>query len=391
METAANSKPTLKIPKDEKQDAKKYQLVAVTDELIKLNYAPAARLFRIGEILNQMDISTKVIPFSGDLPLALRNNNRTTKYLRRIFLFASLFSLIRHNNVNNILARGIYMGLASIILAKIFLKNSIYDFHGLRWKEMLYKDQKIKSALFYVIEIICLKHSCWVIAQTDSNRKIAQGYNKQALFLGNGIFVDEYTSVDGSKIFEKYNIRTTKPLVGFIGNWESWMRIEDLLGASEYLQSANVIVIGEGKGIKYFKERYDKVIFTGKIPHKDAIRFLSNFSVCVSPYSKDEIMLYKSAVKTIEYMAAGKPIIVSDVVGKEEFLKHGENCIFYEPENPKDLAEKIELLLADSHVRSLMGKNNYELAKDFTWEKILKRSGLIEILNKNSEPSIKSS
>jgi len=236
------------------------------------------------------------------------------------------------------------------------------------------------------MEIICLKYSSCVIAQTDSNRKIAQGYNKQALFLGNGISLDAFVNVNSSQIFEEYRIRLTKPLVGFIGNWENWMRIEDLLEASEYLQSANIIVIGEGKGITEFKERYTKVIFTGKIPHKDAIRFLSNFSVCISPHSKDEIMLYKSAVKTIEYMAAGKPIIVSDVVGKEDFLIEGENCMVYEPENPKDLAEKIELLLNDEDLMSVMGENNLELAKDFTWEKVLKRSRLIEILSgKKSE------
>jgi glycosyltransferase involved in cell wall biosynthesis len=107
---------------------------------------------------------------------------------------------------------------------------------------------------------------------------------------------------------------------------------------------------------------------------------LINFDICVSPYSKDKIMRHKQAMKTLEYLAAGKPIIVSDVIGKENFLKEGKNCLLYEPENPVDLANKITWLLQHKELKDQMGKKNKELAETFSWERTLWRSGLVESL-----------
>ncbi len=95
------------------------------------------------------------------------------------------------------------------------------------WEEELHRGKKMKSLLFRVLETLCLKHSCWVIAQTNSNREVVKDYNPNALFVGNGVFLDEFTKSPATNIFEKYKIQKSKPWIGFIGNWENWMRIEN--------------------------------------------------------------------------------------------------------------------------------------------------------------------
>ena len=101
-------------------------------------------------------------------------------------------------------------------------------------------------------------------------------------------------------------------------------------------------------------------------------------------------MKYKSARKTFEYLAAGKPIIVSNVVGREGFLIEGKNCITYEPENPKDLAEKIKKLLNNNELKKQMQNNNTKLAKKYSWKRNIERSGLVIYLQNILRETIQS-
>ena len=207
--------------------------------------------------------------------------------------------------------------------------------------------------------------------------------NRNAFLLKNGINLEEFDRLSSSRnILKKYSIPVKKPIIGFVGKWENWMKIEDFLNASKYLKDIMFLVIGKGRNFTKYKNEFKNVIFTGRIPHEHTVSFLMNFDICVSPHSKDKMMQFRSARKTLEYMAAGKPIIVSNVVGREKFLKEGVNCLLYESENPEDLVEKINILLSDRKLINRIGINNKKLSNKFTWEKSVYGSGLLIALNK---------
>ena len=268
-----------------------------------------------------------------------------------------------------------------MFISKLLRIKSFYDFHGLAWKEEEYKSNKFKSIFFRFLENICLSHYDHIVSQTETNMNLTMKFNKNCSLIENGIVSDDFSNPSKNFLLSEYNIDSKSPIVGFIGNWEHWMKIEDLLEASKYLKNVKIMVVGRGHSFDEYKRKYPNVIFTGRVRHKEALGFMSCFKVCVSPHSKDEIMIYKSAVKTFEYMAAGKPLIVSNVAGKENFLVEGVNCLFYEPENPRSLAEKVEILLSDEELMTKFSYNNKKLSKKFTWDKRVQKSGLIELLN----------
>ena len=74
--------------------------------------------------------------------------------------------------------------------------------------------------------------------------------------------------------------------------------------------------------------------------------------------------------------------LISDVVGKEDFLEEFKNCLFYEPNNPKDLASKVMCIIKDKNLLTSMSKANKVLSQDFSWENVVKNSGIINELNK---------
>jgi glycosyltransferase involved in cell wall biosynthesis len=107
----------------------------------------------------------------------------------------------------------------------------------------------------------------------------------------------------------------------------------------------------------------------------------------VLPYHRN---FYKAGVKgsflsrkTIEYLAAGKPIIVSDIAGKDSCLKEKENMLAYQPGHPEDLARKIQQLLTDSSLYRRISQSNLRLAEEFSWERVVLNSNIINYLNEN--------
>ena len=364
------------------KDNKKINILLITDDVLQLSTAPSSRLFRLGQIFSEQGFGVSLMPLHNKLPLGLRSFSRKSSYLRRIYLTIKMFFDIKSSKFNAVLVRGVYIGVAALFISKFFRKSLYYDFHGLCWKEEEHKGNTLKSILFRVLEYILLSYSTIILAQTKSNKFVAHSYNNNSLFLGNGINVKDFIDEKDSNILEKYKIPSNLNLIGFIGNWENWMNVEDLLKSSEYISDSKVIIVGEGKGIEDYRKHYSEVIFTGRIPHRDAIQILHHLDVCISPHSDDIIMKYKSAVKTLEYMAAGKPMIISDVVGKEDFLEEFKNCLFYEPNNPKDLASKVMCIIKDKNLLTSMSKVNKVLSQDFSWENVVKNSGIINELNK---------
>ena len=69
----------------------------------------------------------------------------------------------------------------------------------------------------------------------------------------------------------------------------------------------------------------------------------------------------------------GLPVIASRVGGLPWIIKDGENGFLVEPRNPRDIAEKITLLLTNDNLRLFMSKRNIEEARKYSWEKIVEK------------------
>lgn len=65
----------------------------------------------------------------------------------------------------------------------------------------------------------------------------------------------------------------------------------------------------------------------------------------------------------LEAMAAGKPIIASDVDGIPHCVRDGYNGLLFRPGDAGDLAEKLRRLLSDGALREHLGRNGLELVR----------------------------
>ncbi len=167
--------------------------------------------------------------------------------------------------------------------------------------------------------------------------------------------------------------------VGFVGSLKPWHGLEILINSfaefvSNYKKSRLLIIGGEKRLIRQFEKQYHergldgKVIFTGAIPYEKIPSMLQKTDVLVAPYP-GLVDFYFSALKIFEYMAAGKPIIASDIGQISRILTNEETAILVPPGDGKALHDAIVRLRQDPQLRSKLGRNALsEVSDKHTWE-----------------------
>jgi len=107
------------------------------------------------------------------------------------------------------------------------------------------------------------------------------------------------------------------------------------------------------------------VVFLGKRGQDTLPYYYSAAEVLVMP------SLYESfGMVALEAMACGTPVIASEVGGLGYLVQDGVTGFTIPDSDPKELCDKLALLLGDSDLRETMGSHASKYALDYAWEKI---------------------
>ncbi|HVV15532.1 MAG TPA: glycosyltransferase family 4 protein [Candidatus Paceibacterota bacterium] len=175
-----------------------------------------------------------------------------------------------------------------------------------------------------------------------------------------------------SMLRQELGIHADVPLIMYTGHLYAWKGANALAQAASYLPDAFFVFIGgTDQELGRFKAAYGaqkNVRIVGWRPHAELPGHLSTADVLVLPNSAQEDIsrLYTSPLKMFEYMAAGKPIVASDLPSIREVLD-GETAYFAAPDDPEALAEAIARALADRAGARERASAAQEKAKGFSW------------------------
>ncbi|MBT4730800.1 glycosyltransferase family 4 protein, partial [Candidatus Woesearchaeota archaeon] len=111
-----------------------------------------------------------------------------------------------------------------------------------------------------------------------------------------------------------------------------------------------------------------RVLFVGHIEHGELPKYLHISDVFVRPSLSEGL-----GISFIEAMAAGVPVVATEVGGITDFLKNGETGLFCGVHDPRGISEKTELLMGDNTLRENIIKNAQAMVKDtYDWNLITK-------------------
>jgi glycosyltransferase involved in cell wall biosynthesis len=121
----------------------------------------------------------------------------------------------------------------------------------------------------------------------------------------------------------------------------------------------------------------DNVVYHGFVPHSEVPAILSSLDLLLLPPSDKvaphggagDIGSFMSPLKMFEYMAAGKPIIASDLPVLREVLKHKYNALMVPPDDVGQWKAALLQLMNDSELRQRLGAQaRDDLEKKYTWK-----------------------
>ncbi|MBI2865225.1 MAG: glycosyltransferase family 4 protein [Chloroflexi bacterium] len=165
----------------------------------------------------------------------------------------------------------------------------------------------------------------------------------------------------------------------FVGRPEKRKGLKYLLRAFVYVKrefpDSRLIVVGPKGGLHEGYEKWARksgladVVFTGFVSNDDLPRYYKTADVFCSPATGQESF----GIVLLEAMAAGKPIIASNIEGYAGVMTHGIEGFMVRPKNSDALAMSLIHVLANESLRTAMGNAGSIKARDYSWDRVARR------------------
>jgi glycosyltransferase involved in cell wall biosynthesis len=165
----------------------------------------------------------------------------------------------------------------------------------------------------------------------------------------------------------------------YAGQLYRWKGVDTLLDAMPELPDVRLTVFG-GRGpddpdLHTARARSadlnvaDRVTFAGFVPHAEVRARIAGAGAAVLPLP-DNLMsrFFTSPLKLFDYMAAGAPIVASDLDSIQEVLTDGDNALLVPPEDPPALATAVRRLLANPGLADRLRRTAFVQVQAFTWD-----------------------
>lgn len=172
-----------------------------------------------------------------------------------------------------------------------------------------------------------------------------------------------------------------RPIIGYLGHLYKGKGMEIICRLAPLLTSCDFVIAGgEPNDILYWKAKCTSknVFFLGHLPHFQLTETLKRFDIVVAPYqervsvagSKGDVARWMSPLKLFEYMAAGKPIVCSDLPVIREILTDRVNARLVAATDVDAWREAITELIQTRSIRQRLGFTAFaDFNSKHTWEK----------------------
>ena len=265
---------------------------------------------------------------------------------------------------------------------RLFGKKFVFDQHDLSPEMFQVKfNGKLKPVrrLLLLLEWCSYKTAHLVLTTNVSQKRFAieRGHcsPEKVFVVRNGTDLTRIKPVP-----PEYALKRGRPyLLAYIGEMEVQDGIDNALYALHDLvhkrgrQDVSLVLMGDGgyaatlRRIAHQLQLDEYVHFTGWALPEDINRYLSVTDVGLTPDPQNGLNEYCTMVKTLEYMALGKPVVAFDLA--ETRFSAGDAALYAQPNSVEDFASKIETLLEDEELRLGMGEIGCRRIKDgFSWE-----------------------
>lgn len=166
----------------------------------------------------------------------------------------------------------------------------------------------------------------------------------------------------------------------YCGSFHPGKGVETILAAAALVPEVQFDLIGgEPAQIDAVRRQAPANLrFLGHQPHDETQHRLGDYDLALAPYgtvvrgaktpANESLAAWMSPLKIFEYMAAGLPIVTSDLTVLREILVPGYSALMPPPDDPVALAHAVRRLAADPGLRLQLAQAAQQQLRTFTWE-----------------------
>jgi glycosyltransferase involved in cell wall biosynthesis len=163
-----------------------------------------------------------------------------------------------------------------------------------------------------------------------------------------------------------------KKVAMYIGRLDGWKGVKTLLDAAALLPPGLLVAIigGEETQVSELSKKYPSVSFLGSRPYRELADNEAAADILVLPNTAQDVVSarFTSPMKLFSYMAAGRPIVASDLPSIREVLTEN-SAKFFIPDDPKSLAEAIVSVFESVEVYKLLAQTAQAEVINYSWQK----------------------
>jgi glycosyltransferase involved in cell wall biosynthesis len=171
---------------------------------------------------------------------------------------------------------------------------------------------------------------------------------------------------------DQHTLESDMNSIIYLGSMQKVRRIDLVIRVFkkvlDTIPDARLYMVGGSENVEdldFLKEEAKKLkvdhatIFTGNLPRKKALEYVSRASIGLSPIYPSPILDVGSPTKLIEYMVMGKPVVANDHPDQKQIIDESKAglCVMYEEDA---FAIAILNLLKNREKAVLMGKQGKE-------------------------------
>jgi len=165
--------------------------------------------------------------------------------------------------------------------------------------------------------------------------------------------------------------RLPQPVIGFYGVIDERLDFDLIAGLADLRPRWTIALIGPVTKIQEEDlPSRPNIVYLGKRDYADLPSYLACFSAAILPFARNEATQFISPTKTLEYLAAGKPVVSTPI--KDVVDLYGSVVEF--GETPSEFVAAIERLWSESPaLRQLRLAAGLRLVAEHAWDEIAAR------------------
>ena len=184
------------------------------------------------------------------------------------------------------------------------------------------------------------------------------------------------------------------PVLLYIGTLADWQGLEVVIKALPKIlehQTVRLHIVGRGRSrqrkllAKQIRKLgvEEQVIIQPAVPHHEIPALIAGADICLAPLGLNDRNVTQGAcpIKVLEYMAAGRPLIASNMPIVRELVREDVDALLFSPNDSDDLARQVLALSNDFELSKRLADSASERAlTEFTWHESQKR--LVKVYEK---------